>query len=415
MNYLQTERFIEKLNVKYKGFTPEKTGRMLEAEKVDLGKSILIHVAGTNGKGSVCAMIESILCEAGCTTGLYISPHLVKMTERIRINKKSISKKIFAKKTSELKNIIKKNKASYFEALTLIAAKIFEEKKVEVIILETGLGGRLDATNAFETNVQAITGISKEHEQFLGKTIHKIAFEKAGIIKKNGIVAVSKKNKGYSTIKKMIQKNNALEINPITEFISLDETGTKFNSITPIAMKNAKTNLIGTHQSENAEIALAVIHALKKKFKIKITNNAIKKGLMHVHWPARTQVLSKKPLIILDGAHNPRGVKKLFETIKHLKYQKLICVFGCLKTKNLEEMSKQVFADEIIAVKFNHKKAVSGTAIEKAVKKNGKTKNVQTEKNVSYALKKAGKLAKKNDLILVFGSLYLAGELLKPI
>ncbi|MBI5553152.1 MAG: bifunctional folylpolyglutamate synthase/dihydrofolate synthase, partial [Candidatus Diapherotrites archaeon] len=362
---------------------------------------------------SVCAMLEAILLAQGYSTGFYSSPHLVSMNERIRVNGKPVSKPLFAQTVSALKPLIRKTNASYFEALTLTAAEIFRQKKPEFIILETGLGGRLDATNAFDTDVQVITSISLEHTQYLGNTIQKIAREKAGIIKRNETAVVSRTNAGYSAIKEKIKQMNATDINPRTKFRKMDFGGTEFESIHPRAIPHLTTNLIGIHQAENAGLALGAVYALQKKG-IRITSTAIRKGLMRVNWPARMQVLQTKPnFILLDGAHNPDGVRTLLKSVRKLPFNRLIGVFGCLRTKNYAEMIREIHAEELILTHFKHPQALSIKILQRIAEKNKKIRHIQSAANPRQAIALAQKTAGPKDLILVFGSLYLAGEVLK--
>ncbi|MFH1588367.1 MAG: cyanophycin synthetase [Candidatus Diapherotrites archaeon] len=317
------------------------------------------------------------------------------MTERIRVNGKDISKKEFAEKLSELIPVIKKSKLnpSYFEVLTILAAKVFQEQETEFIILETGLGGRLDATNAFNSQIQVITDISLEHTKHLGNTIAKIAFEKAGIIKK-GIAVVRKDNAGYKQIKNKIKKMNAKELNPEKE-LKKAEYG------------KIKTNLLGMHQIRNASLAITSVLALKKKYKISI--KAIQKGLMKVNWKGRMQIIERKPLTIIDGAHNPAGINNLFHSLTEFTYEKLIVVFGVLADKNWKEMSWEVSknANELILVKPESHRALEPSELKNFLRR-GKIIN-----SFSEALKHAKKIAGKKDLVLICGSLYLIGKALK--
>jgi dihydrofolate synthase / folylpolyglutamate synthase len=449
MNYAQAIKFIDSHQIKFTKFNTLKTKQLLKLTGIKLN-SIIIHVAGSNGKGSTCAMIESILNQEGFKTGFYSSPHLIELTERIRINKKQISKKEFTKNLNELIPVIKsmKSKPSYFEILTVLTAKIFSQKKLDFIILETGLGGRLDATNAFKSQIQIITDISLEHQKSLGNTLNKIALEKAGIIKAgfflekkstgakksnfakaklkthNCFVVVRKDNAGYKVIKKKINEKKAIELNPEKELKKLNsKKAIELNSEKELKKLNSKkefekmkSNLLGLHQKKNISLAVTAINAVKK-LGFKVSNKSIKKGLMKVKWNARMQVIQKNPLMILDSAHNSAGVKALMnsvqELIKEKKFNKLICVFGVLKDKNFKEMISLISADLIILTKPETHRALNPKKLISLIKKNSKINEFQVIESNSKALLKAIKTAGKKDLILIFGSIYLTGKILK--
>ncbi|MBN2126938.1 MAG: hypothetical protein JW703_00935 [Candidatus Diapherotrites archaeon] len=401
MNYLKSIKFIESLQVKFKKFNTLKTKKLLKLAGIKLN-SIIIHVAGSNGKGSVCAMLESILLQQGYSVALNTSPHLIDYTERFRVNGKNISEKEFVEALEGLMPAINlfKKKPSSFEVLTVMAAKIFAEKKPNFIIFETGMGGRLDATNAFKTQIQVITDISLEHTASLGNTINKIASEKAGIIKEKSFVIVRKDNAGYKVIKKKIKEKKAVELNPKKEF------------------EKMKSNLLGLHQKRNVSLAVTAINAVKK-LGFKVTEKSIEKGLMKVQWNARMQVIQKNPLMIVDGAHNPEGIKALMNSVQELnkekKFSKIIAVFGVLKDKNFKEMISLLKADELILTKVITHRALEPKKLIKSAKKNKGIKKIKLITSIPYALNYAKKIAGKNDLILVFGSLYLAGSILKLI
>lgn len=293
-----------------------------------------IHVAGTNGKGSVCAIIASILTEAGMKTGLYTSPHIFEYTERIKINGCEISKDDFAKYIFEICEIADKNDIhlTEFEILTAVMFKYFSDNNVEVVVLETGLGGRFDATNVIKRNLcSIITHIDLDHTDRLGNTRSKIAFEKAGIIKPDCPVLTCE---GYEEIKDRADECNSL-----------------FVMVAPYE-DTANLSLKGTCQQENLSLALAAVRLLFPKF----PQSVIQDGIKSVKHPCRFQVCDNN--LIIDASHNPNGAMALRESLDFYYPDKKRCfVFGCLKNKDYKKMMEILFEkrDEIYFYHFNNK------------------------------------------------------------
>lgn len=293
-----------------------------------------IHVAGTNGKGSVCAIIASILTEVGMKTGLYTSPHIFEYTERIKINGCEISQDDFAKYIFEICEIADKNDIhlTEFEILTAVMFKYFSDNNVEVVVLETGLGGRFDATNVIKSNLcSIITHIDLDHTDRLGNTRSKIAFEKAGIIKPDCPVLTCE---GYEEIKDRADECNSL-----------------FVMVAPYE-DTANLSLKGTCQQENLSLALAAVRLLFPK----IPQSVIQDGIKYVKHPCRFQVCDNN--LIIDASHNPNGAMALRESLDFYYPDKKRCyVFGCLKNKDYKKMMEILFEkrDEIYFYHFNNK------------------------------------------------------------
>lgn len=293
-----------------------------------------IHVAGTNGKGSVCAIIASILTEAGMKTGLYTSPHIFEYTERIKINGCEISKDDFVKYIFEICELADKNDIhlTEFEILTAVMFKYFSDNNVEVVVLETGLGGRFDATNVIKRNLcSIITHIDLDHTDRLGNTRSKIAFEKAGIIKPDCPVLTCE---GYEEIKDRADECNSL-----------------FVMVAPYE-DTANLSLKGTCQQENLSLALAAVRLLFPKF----PQSVIQDGIKSVKHPCRFQVCDNN--LIIDASHNPNGAMALRESLDFYYPDKKRCfVFGCLKNKDYKKMMEILFEkrDEIYFYHFNNK------------------------------------------------------------
>ena len=364
-----------------------------------------IHVAGTNGKGSVCAMLNSILSNASYKVGMYTSPHLKKFNERIRINDKLISDKDIVKYYLRVKKYA--TNQTFFEITTAMSFLYFKEKKVDFAIIETGLGGRLDSTNVITPLISIITNVGVEHTEYLGNTIEKIAYEKAGIIKKNVPVVTASEGIALATIKKksnnrnlklIIINRNKIKIYCNKNYISFD-----INSY-----KNLKLdNLNGSFQIENAAIAVKTIDTLEKFYNIKLNNKNIINGLKKVNWPGRFQFIGKN--ILVDSAHNPLAFKILIKELKNLKYQRLILVVGFSDDKDIKTISRIIgsLANKVIITKSDSIKAEKPKIIKRYF-----NKNALIIENPKEALKYAKNIASKKDLILITGSIFLVGELL---
>jgi dihydrofolate synthase/folylpolyglutamate synthase len=408
MDFKEAGNYINSLKVNYKEFDLKVPRELIKRMGFDPSGAPTITVAGTNGKGSTVSFASQILVEAGYNVGTYTSPHLIDIRERIKLNNKPISKNDFAELVREAKNAANgmKKKPSYFEVMTAVALKYFFEKKVDVMVLEVGMGGRLDATNVVKADVAVITGIGLDHTKFLGNTIAKIAKEKAGIIHRNSTVVVAKKNAGISDVRSRARKLRCEIIMPEFRIRNENFYGVAFDLIKPIKIPGLKTIMPGKFQAENASLATAAVLALQK-CGIEIDRSAIKKGIRKTFWPARMQVMRKRPLVLVDGAHNPHGAKALSESLKKLEFRKLILVFGCLKDKNGNEMLEQYKYDEIIVTSPKSHRAYKIGELRKVFK------GYEIILPVSAAIRKAMKIAGNNDLVLITGSLYTAGEALQ--
>ncbi len=313
--------------------------KILELSGNPQDKLKCIHVAGTNGKGSVCAILASILKEAGKKTGLYSSPHIFKYTERIKLNGQDINDEVFSKYVFDITDLADKNNINLteFEILTAVMFKYFYDNNADVVVLETGLGGRFDATNVIKSNLcSIITHIDLDHTDRLGNTKDEIAFEKAGIIKPNCPVITSE---GYEAIKDKADECNSLFL-----------LTAPYADITNLSLK-------GTYQQENLALALAAIDLLFPD----IGQTVIDNGLKKVQHPCRFQFIEGK-MMIIDGAHNPNGIIALKESLdRYFPNKKRRFVFGCLKTKDYKKMVKYLFdkGDEIYFNHFNNPNSVT--------------------------------------------------------
>lgn len=375
----------------------------------------VIHVGGTNGKGSVCSMLSYILSEAGYKVGFYSSPHLHDVRERLKINNNPIPKKRFLnilEKVKDYTDLIKDKYhfPTFFEVLTAAAFQYFYEEKVDFAILEVGLGGMLDATNVTNSSISVITNVELDHTRILGKTYRKIAKDKASIIKK-GSVAITAENKkdALDEIKKKSKKKNSKLVtigkfrfnNKSKQVYDIYFDGHEF--------KNIYVPLLGEHQIKNTAVVLATIEELRKKGS-NIRKNDIENGLKKTKWAGRSEIVQKTPIIFLDAAHNPAGIKALKQNIKeNFKYNKLILMLGIKKNKDYETMMRIIgpIADKIICTQSKINPLGSETLTKEAKKY---CKNVSSFKNVKDAVRYANKMLKVNDMLCVAGSLFTVAE-----
>ena len=348
-----------------------------------------IHVAGTNGKGSVCAMLSAILTKNATVgrafqpddkklkVGLFTSPHVFEYTERIKINDVEIDKTIFAQKIIKITELAQKHNIylTEFEILTVVAFEYFAENNVDVVILETGLGDRLDSTNVIEENIcSIITQIDFDHTERLGDTIEKIAFEKAGIVKKNCPVVISENNAGFETIKKIAEEKKSPVVLPLpprerTEVrgfnVAEDCVCHSFNN----KLDDKGFTLQGTYQSQNLALVLKAVEILNQKG-FNISQENIEQGLKNVKHPCRFEFFEDENILV-DGAHNPNGTKVLRESLDvYFPNQKLNFIFGCLNNKNYPEMMKNLFTskDDIYFFHFDSPNACSYEELAEACK-----------------------------------------------
>ena len=412
MNKLNPSVYLDSLNVDKMRFGIKAISKLLSRLGNPQNSYKTILIAGTNGKGSTAAMIASILCSAGYKVGLYTSPHLVDVRERIVINGKKIPLKEFNRTIADVKDK-KEQPVTYFEFLTAVAFVYFQRQKVDIAVLEVGLGGRLDATNVCKPLVSVITNISLDHMDYLGNTLDSIAREKAGIIKQKGIcITAAKQNKVLEVLKNVCLRRRA-KLYCLSSDIKIKKQKDGILNYEGLYrnLKNLKIPLQGDHQLSNAALALAAIELCEKKG-FSIADTAIYAGLKNTHWEARLEVLQNQPLFLLDGAHNPAGISVLCRSFKKdFSYRRLILIFGALADKDYRRMLQKIvpLASIIILTQLKTKRAVPVNDIMETVKKMGYPAIV-TE-NVKQAIERAQALAKKQDLICATGSFYLAGEI----
>ena len=382
-------------------------------------KYACIHVAGTKGKGSVSALMANALKEGGYQTGLYTSPHLQDDCERIQINGKPIPHDEFVELVNEIKPFVARvDHLTTFEISTAIAFLYFAKKKVQIAVIEVGLGGRLDATNVVDPLVSVITSISYDHMDILGNTLTQIAGEKAGIIKNGRPVIISKqKNEAHLVFEKVAQEQKSLlfSVEKIYEFEPLNHS---LNQQTFFIHKKGdradqksllSIPLLGKHQIENAVTAFAALQLIRENG-VTVSDEAIYKGFETVFWPARFEVLQKKaPIIIIDSAHNRDSAMRLRETLDdYLPGEKVLLIFGASEDKDIDGMFDELSPriSQVIATRSVHPRAMSlSTIMEFASKYQIPARERET---VESALDDAMDIAGQNGIVLVAGSLFVS-------
>ena len=374
-----------------------------------------IQVAGTNGKGSVCVFLDAICHSAGVQTGLYTSPHLVSITERIKIKGSDIDEDEFARlattirETAErlLENRELENRPTFFEQVTAIALVAFAEAKVDLAILETGLGGRLDATTAANAEIAAITPISIDHQEYLGETLAEIAVEKAAIIHESSNVIIGEQN---AEAKQIIC--GRLELFQINASFAADVSTTADNGWLNFRTKTReyRTNglgLAGRHQIENAKIAILLAETLQKS--LTITPENIVNGLENARHPGRLEYQGE---FLFDGAHNMAGAKALSEYLDEFVTTPVTLIFGAMKGKDISAIAGILFpiADKIILTRPENSRSMTDRELSEFLPKGFERDSVFLTNTVAEAIKTAKQTIFHDGVILITGSLYLVGE-----
>jgi dihydrofolate synthase/folylpolyglutamate synthase len=411
MNKFQPSEYLTRLNVDRMHFGLKAITQLLLSlgNPQDSYKTILI--AGTNGKGSTAAMTSSILCSAGYKVGLYTSPHLVDVRERIVVSGKKIALKEFNRTIACVKSKMKQP-VTYFEFLTAVAFVYFQNRKVDIAVLEVGLGGRLDATNVCQPLASIITNIAFDHTAYLGNTLESITREKAGIIKKNGICITAARQKKVLDILENVCLRRRAKLYCLGRDIKIKKKEDGLFTYRGLFhnIKNLTISLRGEHQLSNAAAALAAIELCANKG-FHVDDTAIYSGLKNTHWEARMEMLQDQPLFLLDGAHNPAGIGALCRSLKKdFSRRRLILIFGALADKDYRRMLQKIvpLTSIIILTQIKTVRALPVNDMMETVKKMGYTAIIT--KDVNQAIKKALALAKKQNLICATGSFYLAGE-----
>lgn len=376
-----------------------------------------IHVAGTNGKGSTSSYMNQMLMVAGYKVGLYTSPFLEVFNERMRVNNENIPDALLAEITTEVKVFIDQmvaeglNHPTEFEIVTAIAFEYFKREAVDVVVLEVGMGGRLDSTNVISTPlISVITPVDLDHVEYLGDTIEKVAAEKAGIIKPNGIAVVHPQvPEAMAVIESVCKETATTLISAPTESIQVLEVsdrGTTFE----LEGERYTIAMLGEHQTRNAAVALTAIKALNESSEFKVSSDAIQTGLSKAIWPGRMEIMQREPLVLIDGAHNLHGARGLSKAVKTIfKGRHIVAVVGILGDKDVSGMLAEMMplCHTVICTEPDNPRKMDAEVLERQVKNFG----VETYKVpvIAEAYEKALSLAKSDSVVLLFGSLYMIG------
>ena len=399
MNYSEAIQFLYGLQMFGANFGLENTRKLAALAGNPQEKLRFIHVAGTNGKGSTCAMLESIYHAAGLRVGLFTSPHLVSFRERIQVNRQLIPENELVRLVEEIQSLLKEfsadNHLTLFEVVTVMALKFFAEQKCDLVIWETGLGGRLDATNIVTPLASVITNIAFDHQQWLGDTLEKIAAEKAGIIKPGiSVVTAADEPSALAVIERIAREKNA-----------------------PLKIVNRLAGalappLLGEHQKLNAALALATVEVLQKQ--IPVAEEKIQEGFANVDWPGRLQLIEKSngQKFLLDGAHNVAGATVLRAALeKDFAGVRPAFIFGALADKNWPDIGKILapLAVKIFTVPVASERTADANKLAEIFRTANPAAEAVTGKNFQEAL-----IACKDEpFVVITGSLYLVGEALE--
>ena len=403
-----------------------------------------VLIAGTNGKGSTAATLASILRTSGLKTGLYTSPHLMRINERIRINGEQISDDHFAELHGTIDRaagkLVEKTELpwhpSFFEMMTAIAFEYFARERVDLAVLEVGMGGRLDATNVVEPRVSVITDVSLDHQKFLGNTVGEIAREKVGIIRPGGVVVtLPQQPEANDVIGNTILERGARAVNAVpyvppvspgsSQYLepSTGQGNSRFVYRYPLQVMGeqilVETPLVGRHQLRNVALAIAAAVELNQQGFNSITPKSVEHGLRKTHWPGRFQVITPRPgwpEMVIDVAHNPAGAWALRSALSE-RYdgRRLIFVFGAMRDKAISEMGEILFplADRVIVTKPQNPRAASPEEIQEAAARTGA--EIEKVEDVQRAVERAREISDTGTIIVITGSIYLVGEVMSQI
>ena len=385
-----------------------------------------VHVAGTKGKGSTCSFIATAMQAAGYKVGLYTSPHLVDFRERIIINGQWISKEDLVSLTNDLRPLTEIVKdATTFELTTALAFLYFKQQKVDLAVLEVGLGGRLDATNVINPIVSVITPVSYDHMAVLGGTLTEIAYEKGGVIKPGVPVVISpqvdeamielvhlatERKSPFTQVEKVFdyhELSHTLSAQKIRVLRTDSSTASKLNSLARTQLK-LSLPLLGRHQMENAVTALAALDELKQAG-FRLNRRAVQRGFKQVFWPTRFELLRRKPPVVIDSAHNGDSMQRLVETLdEYFPSKEFILIFGASADKEFDSMLKFILprVETVVATQSIHPRAADADELKKIIEPYGKP--TIAFRRMEEALPEALRLAGKQKGIIVTGSIFIA-------
>lgn len=415
MNLTQTMAFIHQTSWQGSRLGLERITELMRRLGDPQKELKFVHVAGTNGKGSVSCMLSSVLEKAGCKTALYTSPHLFRLNERMRINGSEITDDALCRLAEDVKSAVDamEEKPTEFELITGMALLYFKKQGCDVVVLEVGLGGRLDSTNVIGApELAIITGIGLEHTEMLGDTLGKIAAEKAGIIKPGCDVVLYRQSDEVTGV---IKAQCAALGCPLTvtnpqngKLLSCDLTGQRFDYDD---YRSLALSLLGSYQYANAAVVLESVKVLIRRGFL-ISQDAVRTGLAAARWPARFELLQKEPIVLLDGAHNPNGVEALAASLRqYLPDKKVVFMMGVMADKDFADMLLMVkpFACEFITVTPDSPRSLPAEKLRDTVIKSLSLPATAAE-SVKAGVQLALSHCPADGAVCIFGSLYQAGE-----
>ena len=384
-----------------------------------------VHIAGTKGKGSTAMMLAAMLESCGYKVGLYTSPHLCDLRERIRVNGNMISMAALTREIAKVEPILEKmrsDKPTFFEIFTALAFDHFADQELDIVVIETGLGGRLDSTNVLTPKVCGLTSISMDHMHQLGKTLKEIATEKAGILKKSIPAVSAPQDPEAERVLRKVGKENGtkvlfagkdIDFSYRVESSRMDGCHTRVCLTTPRSrFEHLPVPVLGEHQAINCGLALALLDQLKETG-MEIDDAKAIKGLNDVHLPGRMELLYKDPRVLADGAHNAASVQALMRGIgQHIPYDSMVMIFGCSGDKDIEGMMRQIAtgADKVIFTRAANNPRAADPKELAAMYEEYSGRVAQVMDNLTEAIRTAGSAVSREDLICITGSFYLVGE-----
>ncbi|MFP4139864.1 MAG: bifunctional folylpolyglutamate synthase/dihydrofolate synthase [Planctomycetota bacterium] len=388
-------------------------------------KLTAVHIAGTKGKGSTAMMLAAMLQSCGYKVGLYTSPHLCDLRERIQVNGSMISMAALTREIAKVEPILEKmrsDKPTFFEIFTALAFDHFADQELDIVVIETGLGGRLDSTNVLTPKVCGLTSISMDHMHQLGKTLKEITTEKAGILKKSiPAVSVPQDPEAERVLRKVSKENGTkvlfagkdIDFSYRVESSRMDGCHTRVCLTTPRSrFEHLPVPVLGEHQAINCGLALALLDQLKESG-MDIDDAKAIKGLNDVHLPGRMELLYKDPRVLADGAHNAASVQALMRGIgQHIPYDSMVMIFGCSGDKDIEGMMRQIAtgADKVIFTRAANSPRAADPKELAAMYEEYSGRVAQVMDNLTEAIRTAGSAVSREDLICITGSFYLVGE-----
>jgi dihydrofolate synthase / folylpolyglutamate synthase len=374
----------------------------------------VVHVGGSNGKGSTSVMLASMLREAGYRVGLYTSPHLVRFNERIRVGRREIPNRGIVDLTHRIASVIESNydkssNPTFFEITTALAFLYFAECGIDIAVVEVGMGGRLDATNVVTPLVSVITNISLDHEGVLGSGVRAVAREKAGIVKRGIPLVTAARGVALDVLKDACQKRGAPIYTNGGDFTVREKDG-EFDFVSGASIHTGLRNsLVGPHQLLNAACAIMAVELLRDKG-YSVSDNRVKRGLASVRWPGRMEVVKREPTVVIDCAHNPAGADALRSALVGFPYKRLFLVIGIMADKDIRGIISRLvpLAHRVIVTMARTERAATIDALYRDIQPYGKP--VETVEGVTHACEAALSMADADDLVCVAGSVHTAGE-----